>query len=268
MNVRDEATVDRWERRSAAWLTALAVLFLAVYATPILRPDLPAGWRQACETANIVIWAVFIADYAIRLLLHPDRPRFLRSHLFDLVVLVLPIVRPLRALRLVTAVIMVYRRTTTWARGRLAIYVGSTTVLLVFVAALAVLEAERGDPDSNITTYPEALWWSAVTITTVGYGDHYPATTGGKLAALALMIGGIGLIGFVTGSLASWIVERVAANDDEPPQPADADLATILNELRALRQEVAELRAATAAEPQTHQRACTGADAGTTASAT
>ncbi|TDC85183.1 two pore domain potassium channel family protein [Micromonospora sp. KC606] len=230
---------ETWERRTAVPLTALAVAFLVAYAAPILRPDLAPGWRQLCEVTAIVVWLLFWVDIVVRLRLAADRRRFLREHLFDLVVLALPVLRPLRALRLVMVVLAINRRTETWARGRLAVYVAATTALLVLVSALAVLDAERSAPQANITSFVDALWWATVTITTVGYGDHYPVTAGGRFVALGLMIGGIGLIGFVTGSLATWIVERVSAGG-RPSAVTGEDVAALRAEIAALRQRLEE----------------------------
>lgn len=235
-----EHRLQRWEKQTAPALTVLSVVFIAVYAVPILATGLDAQWRRGCEVANLVIWVVFGIEYLVRLLLAHDRKRFLRTHWFDLLVLLLPLLRPLRALRLITALSLLNRRAESWTRGRLAVYVGVTTTLLVLVAGLAVLDAERGLADSTIQTYPQALWWGLVTITTVGYGDFYPTTVEGRLVALAMMLAGIGLIGFVTGSLASWIVERIA--DAEKPDEAAGD-TIVLREIRELRREVAELRA-------------------------
>jgi voltage-gated potassium channel len=236
--------LDRWERRTAGLLTVLAVLFIVVYAAPILRPELDAGWRRACEITNLVIWGLFVVDYLVRLALSHARWAFVRAHVFDLVVLLLPLLRPLRMLRLVTALLVLNRRTERWTRGRLAMYVGATTVLLVAVGALAILDAERGNADGNIGNYPQALWWAVVTITTVGYGDFYPTTVTGRFVALGLMIGGIGLIGFVTGSLATWIVERISTAD-RPSEATKDDIAAVLHEVGELRAEIAALRAAT-----------------------
>lgn len=240
MQSRGDRFVDRagtWERRTALPLTMLSLLFLAVYAAPILRPDLSTRWQEAGTTTSLVIWTLFWVDFAVRLVLADDRRRFLRGHVFDLVVLVLPVLRPLRAVRLITVVLTISRRTESWARARLSVYVGATTGLLVVVAALAALDAERAAADANITSYDDALWWAAATITTVGYGDYYPVTTSGRFVALGLMIGGIGLIGFVTGSLATWIVERVS-DRDKPAAVTSEDVAMLREEIAALRQRL------------------------------
>ena len=124
----------------------------------------------------------------------------------------------------------------------MAVYVISATILIVLVAALAVLEAERGHPDSNIQSYPSALWWAVCTITTVGYGDLYPETLEGRMVAVALMIGGLGLIGFTTGSLASWIVDRISDTERPAGMATRADIALLLREVRKLQAEVADLK--------------------------
>ncbi|WBB73911.1 potassium channel family protein [Micromonospora sp. WMMD1128] len=227
-----------WERFTAVPLTVLSVVFLGVYAAPILHTGLPQVWRDACAVTSVVIWLLFWGDMLVRLKLATDRRRFLRTHLFDLVVLVLPMLRPLRAVRLIMVVLTISRRTEVWARGRLAVYVATTTVLLVLVSALAVLDAERSGPDANIASFGDALWWATVTITTVGYGDYYPVTTMGRFVALGLMIGGIGLIGFVTGSLATWIVERVSAASEQPSAATSADVAALRAEIAGLRQHI------------------------------
>lgn len=248
-------TTDRsehWERRTAGPLTALAVVFLAAYAIPILWPQLSPAWRNACDVAELLIWSLLAADYLVRLKLSASRWTFVRSNLFDLAVLLLPLLRPLRMLRVVLALSVLNRKTEAWTRGKLSLYVGGTTVLLTLTGALAILDAERGSADANIGTYWQALWWAVVTITTVGYGDFYPTTMPGRLVALGLMIGGIGLIGYVTGSLATWIVERVAAAD-RPTEATKEDVATVLQEITELRAEIAALRADPARHQEVHR---------------
>jgi voltage-gated potassium channel len=240
-----EERLRGWERLTAYPLTALSVLFIAVYAWPILDPGMHPFWRDACELGDIVIWALFCIEYLVRLFLSKRKSWFVRTHWFDLAVLVLPVLRPLRALRLLNALRVINRHAAAWTRGRLAVYVIAATVLIVLVASLSVLEAERGHPNSTIETYPQALWWAVCTITTVGYGDLYPATLEGRLVALALMIGGLGLIGFTTGSLASWIVDRVSDAERPAGTATRADMQLLMAEVRQLRAEIAELKSRT-----------------------
>jgi voltage-gated potassium channel len=85
--------------------------------------------------------------------------------------------------------------------------------LLVYVASLAVLQAERPDPHADIKTFGQAAWWAITTVTTVGYRDLSPVTTTGRVIARLLMVGGFSLVGAVTATLASWLVQRVAAGE-------------------------------------------------------
>ena len=76
-----------------------------------------------------------------------------------------------------------------------------------------MLDAERNYPDASITTFGDALWWACTTITTVGYGDRYPVSVTGRFIAVALMLGGIALLGTITATIASWLVQRVTEQD-------------------------------------------------------
>lgn len=179
-------------------------------------------------------WLVFVLDYVVRLWLSVDRRGFVRSSAFDLLIIVLPVLRPLRVLRLVTLLNVLNRRVASSLRGRVAVYVVGSTVLVLFCAALAVLDAERRDPKANITGFGDALWWAITTVTTVGYGDRFPVTGQGRLVAGLLMVGGIALLGVVTASLASWLLDRVREVEEE------SQLAT-RRDIQALRAQVIEL---------------------------
>lgn len=123
--------------------------------------------------------------------------------------MLLPALRPLRLLRLVTVISVFSRYAGSALRGKVTIYTVFIAAVLTFTGALAILDAEQNAPEANITSFADALWWAVVTITTVGYGDHYPVTDLGRLIAVAVMICGLGLLGTVTATLASRFVEKV-----------------------------------------------------------
>jgi len=226
-------------------LIAVACLFLAAYAWPTIDVGLPSRAGAVCGTVVTTSWVIFAADYIVRLVLAPRRWVFIRSNLLDLAAVALPALRPLRLLRLIALVGVVHRTIGTSLRGRVAIYVGGTTSFVIFLAALAVLDAERGAPDASITTMGDALWWAMTTVTTVGYGDLYPVTTAGRFVAAALMLCGIALLGTVTASLASWLLDRVREVEEHSQNATRRDVAILTEEVRALRRELAAQHAFT-----------------------
>lgn len=240
--VVNETHRKRWERAAEWPLTVSALLFLLAYAWPILDPDLEQPWPAVFSVITWTAWAVFAVDYLVRLFLAERRGVFVRTHLFDLAVIVLPLLRPLRLLRLVTLLNVLNRHVGGSLRGRVAIYIGGATALVLFVASLAALDAERGRAGSNIETFGDALWWSFATVTTVGYGDRFPVTTTGRLVAVVLMLAGIALLGVVTASLASWLIEQVQEVEDESKTATRRDVAALTAEVSALRDELARDR--------------------------
>jgi voltage-gated potassium channel len=238
--MNDESLRQRWEDKADWPLTITAVLFLIAYAAPILRPDLVSPLPAICQLATWGAWALFVVDYFARLALSRNRAAFVRGNLLDLAVVVLPLLRPLRLLRLVTLLSVLNRYAGGSLRGRVAVYVAGSTTLVLFVASLAVLDAERGAKGATITTFGDALWWAMTTVTTVGYGDRYPITAQGRFIAGGLMLAGIALLGIVTASLASWLLDKVREVEEHAAAATRADMATLTAEVRALRQEFAE----------------------------
>lgn len=223
-------------------MTAAAVAFLAAYAWPILDPDMPSSRSRALAVFGVAVWAVFVLDYLVRVVLARQRRRFMRRHMFDLAVIALPMLRPLRALRILTVLGFLNRQTGAAFRGRVIAYVVGAVTLVVAIAALAVLDAERRGDSANITGIGDALWWAVTTITTVGYGDRYPTTAEGRLVGFGLMLAGIALLGVVTASFASWFLDKVASLTVSEEERVEATLDEVLAEVRELRAEIARLR--------------------------
>ncbi len=243
--VTAQAPLDRWEHRVEWPLAAVAVVFLIGYSVDVLEQ--PHGLTaQVVRVVSALCWAAFAVDYAVRLWLAPDRWRWFYQHLLDLAIVVLPLIRPLRLVRLVILTTVLQKAVGNAIRGRVVVYTFAGATLLVYVASLAVLQAERDDPRAGITTFGQALWWSITTITTVGYGDEYPVTTTGRIIAALLMIGGISLVGSITATIASWIVQRVAEEDTTTQAATVEHIEDLRSEIRALR---AELRQLTARDP-------------------
>lgn len=227
--------LNRWESRTEWPLAGLAVLFLIVYAAPIAHPTLSVQFARVCEIAIVAIWIVFGVDYVTRLALAPNRWTFVRRNLLDLAALILPMLRPLRLLRLVMLVNVLNRAGQRTLRGRVVIYVTGGTLLLVIVGALAITEAEMGRSDAAIQNLGDGFWWAVTTITTVGYGDMYPITPTGRLVATSLMIAGIALLGVVTATLASWVIDKVAAENQAEAAATRAQVDALTREVRQLR---------------------------------
>lgn len=230
----------RYERRSARPMTALALVFLVSYAAPILDPDLDGAARVFFDWADVAIWLVFAADLAWRARLAESPRRFLLSHPIDVLAVALPVFRPLRVLRVFAVSQTIFTRRHGLLASGQAIVVGA--VLLVVVAALAMLDAERGAAEASITSFESALWWGITTVTTVGYGDTYPVTTTGRVVAGALMLVGISMVGVISASVAAWFVAQTRTAEEDRVTELSAELA-------ALRDQLSRIERAVGAEP-------------------
>jgi voltage-gated potassium channel len=232
---RSQEAYDRFSAATNLPLTLLAVLWLPTLVFPLVM-NLPASVVRTFDFIDLVIWLLYGAEYLIRLYLSPSRTRFITHHLVDLAVVVLPVLRPLRAVRLLrlfnlsrAAVVLVNALTRVRGilthRGLHFVLMGVTGI--VVVASVVELAFEQHAHGANIHNFGESLWWAIVTVTTVGYGGNYPVTSGGRCVAVVLMLVGIGLIGSLSATVASYFVEEKA--DEEK-----ADLSCRLDRIEQM----------------------------------
>ncbi len=236
---RNSDRLAAYEARTHVPLMVVAIVFLVLYAIPVLAPDLSPGVLLTLEMFNALLWAVFVVDLVVRAGLSGRPWGYLVRHPIDVLLVVLPMLRPLRVLRVFTAANFLISRAGRFAVGRTVTSAALATAFILVVASVAMLDAERGAPGANIQTFGDALWWSGVTVTTVGYGDVFPVTIPGRFVAFALMVVGISMIGIITASVATWFVERTKKSDDD-----------VMTELREIREHLAELSSQQSSDPQ------------------
>ena len=212
----------KYTRTSDMPLLVLALLMIPV----ILGPDvfaLTPDEEGMLEAFDWFIYAVFAADFAIKLYLAPSRLRHIKENWIDVVVLALPLLRPLRIVRgarllrlLRLARFLVFagealRKLKGILTGRGLHWVLLATLGVVIACAGLVTVVERGE-GGTIKSFPDALWWAATTVTTVGYGDTFPVTPEGRGIAVFLMVTGIAFFGILTANVAAFFVESKEAD--------------------------------------------------------
>jgi voltage-gated potassium channel len=234
--------MDKSSQASQYPLWQLFILVLCVYVLAVMTIQavmgVPPRVASLLNWIDTLVCVVFIADFFHNLVTAPSKLKYLRWGWIDLISSI-PAIQVLRWGRLarivrVLRIMRGFRSAKTIAqflyqnrsRGAFETVVMISFVVLIF-CSIAVLNFETS-PQSNIKTAGDALWWGVVTITTVGYGDKYPVTVGGRIVGTVLIVTGVGLFGTFTAYVASWFFER----DKQQTQDKED---RVLAELTALR---------------------------------
>jgi voltage-gated potassium channel len=194
----------------------------------LLVIDLTKGLPPLLSQLNYVIWGLFAAQFAVEFVVAPHKLLYLRHHWLTAVALILPAARLLRAFRAVRALgslrgIRVVRIVSRINRGMGALgrvlgrrgfgYVGSLSLLVTVGGAAGMYALEHSQPGSSLTDFGSALWWTAMTLTTMG-SDYFPKSAEGRLLCFLLALYGFAVFGYVTATIASFFVARDADTDD------------------------------------------------------
>jgi voltage-gated potassium channel len=242
---------------------ALLGIAWVVIGIVVVTTDVNGSASIALVGTLFVLWALLLVEYLVRLVIAPDRRGYLKRRWVEPATVVVP---PLQGWHLVgiEKMSLLLRegelRVEAILRHHSLFRVLIAAAATLFIGAWLALLFEENAAGSNIHSYPDALWWAIVTVTTVGYGDRYPVTEGGRLVATVLMLLGIGLIGVLTATVASVFVKEHTDANKEELRKGHADLgqqlsvinnrlADVERRLGATSAEVAAVDAAVGAEP-------------------
>lgn len=205
---------------------------------------------------NLVL-IIFALDYFIRLYLSKNKKKFFKENIIDLIAII-PFGSIFQAFRLadIFKILKIFRSIVFFAKFRTHInsfiktnnfgYVTFVTILVLFLGTIGIHLSEG-------ISFGNALWWSFVTITTVGYGDISPSTTSGRLIAGFLMITGIGFLSMLTGTISTYflsrnrnksykyqVIENIKEELDNFDKLSDEDIDDICKVLKSLTKNIAE----------------------------
>ncbi len=253
----EELKRERYEllQRLEGWLET-PMLVLAFVWLVLLIVELVRGESLLFYFLGTTIWVIFIIDFAVKLVLAPDKGVYLKGNWLTAISLLLPalrifrVFRAFRLLRLAKAgrSLRLVRVVSSLNRGMKALgaslsrrgfgYVIALTVLVTFAGAAGMYAFENeaaGGPNS----YGESLWWTAMIMTTMG-SEYWPQTIEGRVLCVFLALYAFGVFGYVTAALATFFVGRDADNSDAEVA-GTKQLAVVRDEVSALRAEIRAL---------------------------
>ena len=196
----------RAARRAAyeKWSAVPVFLLGALFLVGLVEVVMDSGDTRAGAVLMELTWLGFVVDLVVTWSLDDDPRSFPRRHWLGFLAVLVPLFRAL----MVFYVFVRLARGRARLQTRIQYYAAYLTILVITFGAALVLGAERGYPGSNIRTYGEAVWWAAVTVTTVGYGDYVPVSPVGRLLATVMLFNGVAIISVITATISSRFVSN------------------------------------------------------------
>jgi voltage-gated potassium channel len=248
-------------RRVQAWLE-IPMLVLALVWLVLLVIELVRGLTPFLEVVGYVIWGAFILEFALGFVLAPRKLDYVKANWLSGVALLVPALRVFRVVGLLRAArvarlagaargLRLVRVLTSLNRGMRALgsvlgrhgfgYVVALTAVVTLVGAAGMYAFERERPGRDLDTYGEAVWWTAMIMTTMG-SEYWPRSPEGRVLCVVLSLYAFAVFGYVTATLATFLVQRDADRDDSAVAGGKS--------IEALRAEIAALREAVIADRQ------------------
>lgn len=236
-----DGTDAHFGRRVAFAIQALILVSVIAIAVETL-PDLSPGVYVALQALEIIVVSIFLVEYVLRIWAAPSRLGYVTSFygIIDLLAILpslillagydLQFLRSLRILR----VLLLFKllryfyaverlgRAVKSVAGELIVF-GAVAAVLLYLCASAVYMFERHAQPEAFASIFHSLWWAVVTFTTVGYGDVYPITSGGRIFTGLILLLALGVVAVPTGLLSSALSEDHALRRQEPAKRDDGD---------------------------------------------
>lgn len=237
------------EIKETATIFQIFMIVLSVYVLVAVfvdvMYDLSPEMNGLINQIDFIVCTIFMGDFFYRLYRAPSKLKFLRWGWIDFissipmlsifrggnVIRIVRIFRILRAFRSVKILLQYLLKNRT---QNTLVSVVALSCMVMMGGSMAILRLERDVPTGNIKTASDALWWSLVTITTVGYGDRYPVTDGGRMVAAVLMIAGVALFGTFTGFVASLFVEPDFKREESEVHALAQQIKSLRRELQSM----------------------------------
>jgi voltage-gated potassium channel len=221
----DELSRERsaLERKLDRWLEWPMIVLAGVWLG-LLVLELVQGISPTLERLGLVIWGIFILEFVLRFSLAVDKSRFLQRNWLTALTLILPALRVFRVLRIARAMrgVRLVRILGSINRGMNSLgrslqrrglpYVIALTLLVLFIGAAGMYAFERETGATAIDSYGDALWWTAMLLTTIG-SDYWPQSPEGRVLTLFLSLYALGILGYIAASLAAFFVGRDSAKE-------------------------------------------------------
>lgn len=258
---------ERWELlRQINEFTERPLIALAFVWLILLIIDLTNGLNAPLQWLSYAIWTLFVLDFVMEILIAPDKPTYLRSNWLTAVALLLPalrILRIFRAVRLLRAArtlrsLNLVRLVTSLNRGMRAVartlgrrgvdYVIAVTIIVTFAGAAGMFFFERSGvmvaEGRGFEHYGDALWWTAMIMTTLG-SDYWPQTAEGRILSWLLSLYAFAVFGYITATIASYLIDSPSSEERTSPAIGveTTESVTLRQEIAVLQQQIAALTA-------------------------